>query len=41
MLIAESDKVRPRSAQCKCSAMVNDNVVAEATLKFMLIDDEV
>lgn len=40
-LIAETDKVRPRSAQCKCCAMVNDNIVAEATLKFMLIDDEV
>lgn len=41
VLIAESDKVRSRSAQCKCWAMVNDNTVAEATLKFMLIDDDV
>jgi UDP-3-O-[3-hydroxymyristoyl] N-acetylglucosamine deacetylase/3-hydroxyacyl-[acyl-carrier-protein] dehydratase len=41
VLIAESEKVRPRSAQCRCCAKVDNNVVAEATLKFMLIDDDV
>ena len=41
ILIAQSEKVRPRSAQCSCIAKVNENIVAEATLKFMLIDDDV
>ena len=40
ILIAEADKVRSRAAKCNCTAMVGDNVVAEAQLKFMLVDDE-
>jgi UDP-3-O-[3-hydroxymyristoyl] N-acetylglucosamine deacetylase / 3-hydroxyacyl-[acyl-carrier-protein] dehydratase len=40
MLMAEADKVRSRAAKCNCKAMVGDAVVAEAQLKFMLVDDE-
>jgi len=40
MLMAEADKVRSRAAKCNCRAMVGDAVVAEAQLKFMLVDDE-
>ncbi|MHC4552189.1 MAG: UDP-3-O-acyl-N-acetylglucosamine deacetylase [Planctomycetota bacterium] len=40
ILLAEADKVRSRAAKCHCKAMVGDNVVAEAQLKFMLVDDE-
>ncbi len=40
ILIGEADKVRSRAAKCSCTAMVGDDVVAEAQLKFMLIDDE-
>ncbi len=40
VLTAESDKIRSRSAQCRCWASVEGNIAAEATLKFMLIDDE-
>jgi UDP-3-O-[3-hydroxymyristoyl] N-acetylglucosamine deacetylase/3-hydroxyacyl-[acyl-carrier-protein] dehydratase len=40
ILIAEADKVRSRAAKCNCTAMVGDEVVAEAQLKFMLVDDE-
>jgi len=41
ILIAEADKVRSRAAKCICTAMVGDDVVAEAQLKFMLVDDDV
>ncbi len=41
ILIAEADKVRSRAAKCNCTAMVGDEVVAEAQLKFMLVDDDV
>ena len=41
ILIAEADKVRSRAAKCNCTAMVGDDVVAEAQLKFMLVDDDV
>lgn len=41
ILVAESEKVRSRAAKCNCKAMVNNEVVAEAQLKFMLVDDEV
>lgn len=41
ILIAEVDKVRSRAAKCNCTAMVGDVVVAEAQLKFMLVDDEI
>ncbi len=40
ILVAEADKVRSRAAKCNCFAMVGDEVVAEAQLKFMLVDDE-
>ena len=39
-LFAETTKVRNKIAQCECKAMVGNAVVAEATLKFMLVDDE-
>ncbi|MHC5123470.1 MAG: UDP-3-O-acyl-N-acetylglucosamine deacetylase [Planctomycetota bacterium] len=41
ILIAEADKVRSRAAKCDCKAMVGDDVVAVAQLKFMLVDDEI
>lgn len=40
-LIAEADKVRSRAAKCSCTAKVGDETVAEAQLKFMLVDEEV
>jgi UDP-3-O-[3-hydroxymyristoyl] N-acetylglucosamine deacetylase/3-hydroxyacyl-[acyl-carrier-protein] dehydratase len=40
ILIAETIKIRRRGAQCRCRAMVGDAVVAEAQIKFMLVDDE-
>ena len=40
ILIAETDKVRSRTAQCKCKAMIGDILAAEANIKFMLVDDE-
>ena len=40
ILIAETVKLRKRTAQCRCKAMVGDTVVAEAIIKFMLVDDE-
>lgn len=41
ILIAEAEKVRSRAAKCDCTAMVGDEIVAVAHLKFMLVDDEV
>ena len=41
ILIAEADKIRSRAAKCNCTAMVGDEIVAEAQLKFMLVDDEI
>jgi len=40
ILIAETDRIRRRTARCKCRAMVGDTVAAEADIKFMLTDDE-
>jgi len=40
VLTAETIKVRSRTAHCRCTAMVTDQVVAEAQMKFMLVDDE-
>jgi len=40
VLIAEAIKVRSRSTKCECKAMVGKEVAAEATLTFMLVDDE-
>jgi 3-hydroxymyristoyl/3-hydroxydecanoyl-(acyl carrier protein) dehydratase len=40
ILTAETVRLRKRTAQCKCRAMVSDAVVAEAQIRFMLVDDE-
>jgi len=40
MLTAETIKLRKRTAHCRCLAMVGDSVVAEAQIKFMLVDDK-
>ncbi len=40
ILTAETIKLRRRTAQCRCKAMVGDAVVAEAKIRFMLVDDE-
>jgi len=40
ILIAETNRLRKRTAQCRCKAMVGDTVVAEAQIRFMLVDDE-
>jgi len=40
ILIAETNRLRKRTAQCQCKAMVGDTLVAEAQIKFMLLDDE-
>ena len=40
ILTAETIRLRKRTAQCRCKAMVGDAVVAEAQIKFMLVDDE-
>ncbi|MDD5457965.1 MAG: UDP-3-O-acyl-N-acetylglucosamine deacetylase [Phycisphaerae bacterium] len=39
-LIAETVRQRPRTAVCKCKAMVGDIIAAEAEISFMLVDDE-
>lgn len=40
ILIAEAVRVRKRTAQCRCKAMVGEAVAAEAQIKFMLVDEE-
>ena len=40
ILSAETVRLRRRTAHCRCTAMVDDVVAAEADIKFMLIDDE-
>ena len=40
ILTAEVVKLRKRTAQCWCKAMVGEVVVAEAQIKFMLVDNE-
>ena len=40
ILISEAEKVYSRAAKCNCTALVGDKIVAEAQLKFMLVDDE-
>jgi len=39
-LIAETVRLRKRTAQCKCQAIVGGTVVAAAEIRFMLVDDE-
>jgi len=40
ILAAETVRLRKRTAQCQCTAMVGETVVAEAQIRFMLVDDE-
>jgi len=40
ILMAETVRLRKRTAQCQCKAAVGGTVVAEAQIRFMLIDDE-
>ena len=40
ILTAESIRLRKRTAQCRCKAMVGDALVAEAQIRFMLVDEE-
>ena len=40
ILCAETIRLRRRTAHCRCTAVVDDVVAAEADIKFMLIDDE-
>jgi UDP-3-O-[3-hydroxymyristoyl] N-acetylglucosamine deacetylase/3-hydroxyacyl-[acyl-carrier-protein] dehydratase len=40
ILSAETTRLRKRTAQCQCKAMVGDTVAAEALIRFMLVDDE-
>jgi UDP-3-O-[3-hydroxymyristoyl] N-acetylglucosamine deacetylase/3-hydroxyacyl-[acyl-carrier-protein] dehydratase len=40
ILTSETLRLRKRTAHCRCRAMVGDTVVAEAQIKFMLVDDE-
>jgi len=37
---AEAMHVRPRTGHCRCRARVDENVAAEAEIKFMLVDAE-
>jgi UDP-3-O-[3-hydroxymyristoyl] N-acetylglucosamine deacetylase/3-hydroxyacyl-[acyl-carrier-protein] dehydratase len=40
ILTAETVRLRKRTAQCQCRAMVGETVVAQAQIRFMLMDDE-
>lgn len=40
ILTAETVRLRRRTAQCRCRAMVGDSIAAEAQIKFMLVDEE-
>jgi UDP-3-O-[3-hydroxymyristoyl] N-acetylglucosamine deacetylase/3-hydroxyacyl-[acyl-carrier-protein] dehydratase len=40
VLTAETVWMRKRGAQCRCKAMVGEALVAEAQIKFMLVDNE-
>ncbi len=40
ILEAEALRVRPRTGYCRCRALVEGEVVAEAEIKFMLVDAE-
>lgn len=40
VLVAETVRARKRTAECNCTAMVAGAVVAEARIKFMLVDEE-
>jgi UDP-3-O-[3-hydroxymyristoyl] N-acetylglucosamine deacetylase / 3-hydroxyacyl-[acyl-carrier-protein] dehydratase len=40
VLTAETVRVGKRTAQCRCRAMVGEKLVAEAQIRFMLVDNE-
>jgi len=40
ILTAETIRMKKRTAQCRCTAMVGNAVAAEAQITFMLVDDE-
>ena len=40
ILTAETVRLKKRTAQCRCKAMVADVIVAEAQIRFMLVDEE-
>ncbi|HPS54355.1 MAG TPA: UDP-3-O-acyl-N-acetylglucosamine deacetylase [Sedimentisphaerales bacterium] len=40
ILTSEATKLRKRTAQCQCQAMVSGVIAAEAQIKFMLLDDD-
>jgi UDP-3-O-[3-hydroxymyristoyl] N-acetylglucosamine deacetylase / 3-hydroxyacyl-[acyl-carrier-protein] dehydratase len=40
ILKAETVRLRKRTAHCRCTAFVGDVLVAEADIRFMLVDDE-
>jgi len=40
ILTAETVRLKKRTAQCRCKAMVGDVIVAEAQIRFMLVDEE-
>jgi len=40
ILTSETIRLRKRTAQCKCQALVGDIIAAEAQIKFMLLDDD-
>jgi UDP-3-O-[3-hydroxymyristoyl] N-acetylglucosamine deacetylase/3-hydroxyacyl-[acyl-carrier-protein] dehydratase len=40
ILTAETVRLKKRTAQCRCKAMVGDAIAAEAEIRFMLVDDE-
>ncbi|MHC4741263.1 MAG: UDP-3-O-acyl-N-acetylglucosamine deacetylase [Planctomycetota bacterium] len=40
ILTSEAIRLKQRRAQCRCKAMVGDTVVAEAQIRFMLLDEE-
>ncbi len=40
ILISEAVRLKKRTAQCRCKAMVGDTMVAEAQIRFMLLDEE-
>ena len=40
ILMAETVRLKKKMAQCRCTAMVGDTLVAEAQIRFMLVDDE-
>jgi len=40
ILTAETIRLGKRGAQCQCMAMVGESIVAEAKIKFVLVDDD-